>query len=328
VTGVVVRDAAKGHAFESKWGVPAFRTVDELLEQVPLQFAVTCVPWDVNPSIVKVLTTRGVPVLSETPPAPDVAQMTDLCRSVVANGGKVQVAEQYHLRPHHVAQIAFAESGKLGRIHEAQVSVGHGYHGISIMRRFLRVLYEDCTIHGSSFRSRSVAGPGKLGSPAREELSGSIQHLYRFEYDAGLGLFDFADEQYFSWIRNERILVRGERGEILNDTVTYLKDYLTPIRLDIVRHQDGTNGDLSPPSLRGIQLGEGWIYRNPFLTARLIDDEIALATCLVRMNEYIRTGSEFYTLAEACQDHYLYLMAEQSATEGRPLKTARQAWAN
>ena len=43
----------------------------------------------------------------------------------------------------------------------------------------------------------------------------------------------------------------------------------------------------------GITLGDEWVYRNPFVPARLTDDEIAVATCLERMVAYVEGGPAF-----------------------------------
>ena len=53
---------------------------------------------------------------------------------------------------------------------------------------------------------------------------------------------------------------------------------------------------------RGIMFLESMVYENPFYPARLNDDEIAVASCLVAMKEYVETGKEFYPLREALQD--------------------------
>ena len=41
------------------------------------------------------------------------------------------------------------------------------------------------------------------------------------------------------------------------------------------------------------------LYTNPFPLARLSDEEIAIATCLVKMKAYIKTGEAFYSLKDA-----------------------------
>ena len=41
------------------------------------------------------------------------------------------------------------------------------------------------------------------------------------------------------------------------------------------------------------------LYTNPFPYSRLSDEEIAIATCLVKMKAYIKTGEAFYSLKDA-----------------------------
>ena len=74
-------------------------------------------------------------------------------------------------------------------------------------------------------------------------------------------------------------------------------------------------------------MGDEWFYRNPLAPGRLSDDEIAVGTCLLKMDEGIRDGSEFYPLAEACQDHYLSIMIGKAASSGETVQTETQAWA-
>ncbi len=328
VTGMVVRSEEKGLAFERKWGVKTFRTLDAMLEKTAPAFTVSSVSWDSNPGVLKQLAERRMPALSETPPAPDVERMTELYKAIVQLNGKVQVAEQVHLRPHHAAQLAVAKSGRLGTVSQAQLSVAHGYHGISVMRKFLGVLFDDATISGNDFKSPIVKGSNRKGPPEKEEVGVSAQQFFRFDFGDRLGLMDFTGDQYFAWIRNERLLVRGERGEIVDQKVYCLKDFRTPLQFDFVRHCAGINGDLQGNGLQGIQLGEDWVYKNPLAPASLMDDEVAIGACLLKMDEYVRTGRDFYSLAEGSQDHYLNLVSQQALAKGQPLKTQRQAWAN
>jgi predicted dehydrogenase len=45
-------------------------------------FVVTAVPWGVTPSLMVALVERGVPVLTETPPAPDLDGLRELWHKV------------------------------------------------------------------------------------------------------------------------------------------------------------------------------------------------------------------------------------------------------
>jgi len=326
VTGVVVRNSGRREPFARAWGVRACADSDELMKTSP-SFVATSVSWASNPALLQELSERGTPVLSETPPAPDVQQLREV-NELAKRGARIQVAEQYWAQPYHQACSALIEKGLLGRPTHAQISVAHGYHGISLIRRFLGVGFEPPRISGKRFTAPIVAGPGRQGPPAREQITDSEQDVFFLDWGDRLGMLDFTSDQYFGWIRNRRLLIRGERGEIVNDTVHYLKDFRTPVAVDLRRDTTGANGNLEGFYLRGIQTGGEWAYSNPFAPAPLSDDEIAIATCLEKMDEYVRTGAAFYSLAEACQDHYLNLLCQQALRQGREIQVEPQEWAD
>jgi predicted dehydrogenase len=323
VVGLVSRG---NQAVEAKFGVKTYRNLDELLQAAEPRFVVTSVPWDVNPSAVEALVARGMPVLSETPPAPDLQGMVDLYRTVSRLKGRVQVAEQVHLRPHHQAQIRLARGGRLGDVHEAFVSVAHGYHGISVMRRLLGIGFENATITGSRFVAPIVEGPGRGGPPRKKKIVTAPREFYGFHFGAKLGVVDFTDAQYFGWIRSEQLQVRGTHGELVNDRLSYLKDFKTPIRYPLTRVTEGEGGDLNALRLVGYQAGGHWVYKNLWGAPGMMDDEIAVAEALTRMDAYVRTGRDFYALAEGCQDHYLWLVALEACKTGRRIETRTQIW--
>ncbi|MGD0112601.1 MAG: Gfo/Idh/MocA family oxidoreductase [Armatimonadota bacterium] len=324
ITGVVVRNPEKRTAFQQAWGVRVCANADELLKTSP-SFVVTSVSWASNPVLLKELSHRGVPVLSETPPAPDLEGLREIS-ALSKQGAKIQVAEQYWAQPHHQACSALIEQGLLGRPTHAQVSVAHGYHGVSLIRRFLCVGFELPAISGKRFAAPIVAGAGRQGPPAQEAIRNSEQDIIFLDWGDRLGVLDFTGDQYFGWIRTNRLLIRGERGEIVNDTVSYLQDFRTPLAVALRRDVTGANGNLEGFYLRGIQAGGEWAYCNPFAPAPLSDDELAIATCLARMDEYVRTGREFYSLAEACQDHYLSLVCQRAVSERREMHAEPQEW--
>lgn len=328
VTGMVVRDPEKGRALEGQWDVPTFRDVEELLgsKASDTDFVIVSVPRKAAPGIVRQLAARDMPVLCETPPAETVEGMVELYK-VVGREARIQIAEQYPYQPDHAARLEVVRSGKLGEISSAQVQAAHDYHGIVLMRKFLGIGFEDAAIRASTFVSPLVGGPGRDGPPAEEQVVKSTQTIAMFDFGGKIGVYDFTGDQYFSWIRSPRLLVRGDRGEINDMHVRWLQDYRTPLEAQLLRLDAGHGGNLEGFHLKGILCGSEYVYRNPFAPGRLADDEIAIADCFARMADYAAGRSEgFYGLAEACQDHYLGLMMHQAAETGETVRTSPQVW--
>ena len=94
VTGVVTRSDASGAAVTERWGVPAHRSLDELVGHRRPDLVVTAVPAAADAELLVAAVGLGLPVLSETPPAADVEGLRRLWGRVGVSG-LVQVAEQY-----------------------------------------------------------------------------------------------------------------------------------------------------------------------------------------------------------------------------------------
>jgi hypothetical protein len=329
VERVLIREPAKpkAQAFMRRWPLPTCATIDELLRGAKMSFVVLSAQAASNPELLAAFAERKMPVLCETPPARGVPEMTAL-HDLTRRGARVQVAEQLHLRPHHAARIALARSGLLGRVHEAQVSVAHAYHGVSLLRKYLGITFEDATITGRRVFSKITAGPGREGPPAEEKVEDVMQEIAWLDFGDRFAVYDFSGSQYFSWVRSVRTLVLGDRGQIQDEEVRYLKDFRTPVRFSLQREVAGAGDNLEGLHLRGILAGEQWAWTNPFLPARLSDDEIAVAACLEKMAAYAAGGPGFYGLPEACQDHYLGQMISQAARSGEKVVTQKQAWAS
>jgi hypothetical protein len=91
----------------------------------------------------------------ETPPAHDLDALVHLWKGLPKNA-RIQVAEQYQFQPLHAARLALMRSGLLGEIHEAQVSVAHGDHGLSLLRKFLNLGFENATIRALAFNDKAI----------------------------------------------------------------------------------------------------------------------------------------------------------------------------
>jgi predicted dehydrogenase len=326
VDGMFVRDAAKGQELEARWHVKAYRTLDELLRASRPHFVVLSLPRSVTPIMLGELAERGMPALTETPPAPDLPGLLAVYE-LVRRGARIQVAEQYHLQPLHAARLAIVRSGKLGAVSQVQLSVAHDYHAISLMRKLLNIGFEDVTVSAHRFVSPLVAGPDRSGPPDQEKIVQSTQVLAYLDFGDKFGVYDFCNDQYRSWIRSLRVLVRGDRGEIDNTQVHYLADFRTPVNLELMRQDAGENGNLEGFYHKGFLAGSEWVYQNPIAPARLNDDEIAIATCLDKMAEYVAGGPDFYSVAEAAQDHYVSLMIHRALAAQETVRTTVQPWA-
>jgi len=325
VGAVFVRNPEKAEYIRRKWDVQVYTSVEAFLSSSGCSFVVLCVNRAASTEYLVKLTAAGIPVLAETPPAPSLDALTELWKKT-GSSARIQIAEQYMFQPMHAARICLARSGRLGDINQAQVSAAHGYHGVSLIRQLLGIGFENAVIRGQTFRSSIIKGPSRSGPPLSEDTAESVQTIATLDFGRKLGLFDFTGDQYFSWIRQNRILVRGERGEIVNDEVACLETFNTPLYSKLNRVDAGHGGNLEGLYLKGIVDGREWLYRNPFVPARLTEDEIAIAESLVRMGLYVQGGPSFYSLAEGSQDQYLALLIEQAAASGGTVTSETQIW--
>ena len=208
------------------------------------------------------------------------------------------------------------------------ISLKCGYHGVSLLRHFLGIGFENARIRARQFASPLIEGPSRGGPPGEEKLVTATQMLGEFDFGDRLGVFDFTDMQYWSYVRSHHVAIRGERGEIADLDVRYLNDFRTPVVQTLRRNDRGHFGDLDGYYLDGIMAGDGHAFRNPFPRARLMDDEIAIAIALERMGALARgAGPGPYAFAEGAQDQYLSLAMSEAARTGEVVTTTSQPWA-
>ncbi|HWJ86411.1 MAG TPA: Gfo/Idh/MocA family oxidoreductase, partial [Cellulomonas sp.] len=148
--GVVTRTAGRGAEVERAWGVPTVRAATEL--EAP-ELVVVATPWPVTPDAIRELVARGVPVLAETPPAPDADGLRALW-SDVGSSGLVQVAEHSPYMPSHAARIAAVQAGIIGEPTSVQISSTHLYHAVGLIRRILGVGFEEVAVRATTTTER------------------------------------------------------------------------------------------------------------------------------------------------------------------------------
>lgn len=326
-TGVVTRTESRGAAVGAAWDVPTFRTTAELLAHERPDFVIVSVPWPVTPDVTRELVAAGVPVLAETPPAPDLAGLRALWADV-GGSGLVQVAEQYLLMPGHAARLALVRAGVLGEATSVQISSTHLYHAVSLIRGLLGVGFDAAEVSARAFAA-PLADPlspaGWSGDDTPRQLSTTLATV---DFGGRMGLYDFTDNQWWNPLRGRRLVVRGSRGELVDDRVVRLVDPTTPVESSLVRRQTGLDLNLEGLDLKHISFDGDVVYRNPFVGSGMSDDDIAIADLLVRAGTWAREeGPAPYPLAEACQDHLISIAIGESVRTGRPVTTTAEAWA-
>ena len=325
--GVVTREAERGAWVEQQWGVPTVRTAGELPALAP-EMVVTGTPWPVTPQAVTELVALGLPVLAETPPAPDADGLRALW-AAVGSSGLVQVAEHSPAMPVHQARIAAVESGLIGRPTSVQVSSTHLYHAVGLVRRLLGVGRGPVVVRSSRFTAPLVDPMTRDGWNGRAEPVDRSTILATLDFgDGRSALYDFTDNQWHNPLRANRIVVRGTHGEIVDDTVTRWVDERTVTSSTLHRRQTGIEQNLDGWDTQHISLDGRVLWRNPFEGARLADDDVAVATLLARCAAWVRgEGPAPYPLADGCQDHLVGLAIEESARTGAAVTAGPEAWA-
>lgn len=326
-TGVVTRSADRGREVTAEWGVPAARTLDELLAADRPDFVVAAVPWAQMPDAARAAVALGAPVLTETPPAPDLDGLRALW-SDVGDSGLVQVAEQYLLMPGHAARLAAVRAGLIGEPTSVHVGSTHLYHAVSLVRGLLDVDVDEVVVNARAFTAPLVDPLGPEGwrpDPAPEPRTRTIATL---DFGDGRhGLYDFTENQWWNPLLARRIAVRGTTGELVEDRLVRLAEPATAVESHLVFRRTGIDLNLEGNELDHVSLDGRVLYRNPFRGTRLSEDDIAVAAILEATGAWARDeAAPPYPLAQGCHDHAISLAIGESARTGQDVRVAKEAW--
>ena len=303
-------------------GAPLVADLDRLAGAQPA-FVLAAVGHETTPALTRELVARRLPVLAETPPAPDVAALRALVQDVAASG-LVQVAEQYPRHPMTVARTAAVATGLIGTPTSALVSMTQTYHAVAILRSLLGVGRTDAVVRAHTQVAPLVAPFGRAGWTLDAADHATATITATLDFGDAVGHYDFTDGQTRNPLRNSRVLVRGSRGEIVDDRVTRLVDETTVIDSAFDRRQLGQHRDFEIPTLDHISLEGSVLYRNPYPTARLSDEELAMASMLHDAGRWATgDGPEPYPLVEAAHDQLLGLAIARAATTQAEVRVMR-----
>lgn len=323
VTSVLFRNTVKALEFTKMYSIPAALTIEDCLS-TRSDFVVVAIGRDGNPEMLNRLMPYGIPILVETPPAVKYDDLVSLWETSIKLNAKIQVAEQYFLHPLYQAKLKVLSEGILGDVNNLSISWAHDYHGISLIRKLLNVGFETAQIYGKNYQFPVTVTDSRSGIQTNGDVVLANRTRYTIEFESGkVAFYDFAsDIQYRSKIRTRHLNIQGVRGEMDDLTVRCLTEENQPI---IQTFQ--VTEDINTLSTYSVNLGNECLYINPLAHARFTDDEIAIARCLIGMEDYLLTGNSFYSFAEGCQDTYFFLLMQEALKQPNiPIQTKKQPW--
>lgn len=310
----------------AKYGLKTVWKLEDLLKDQP-DFILVALPWAVQYEYSLKLCEVGIPFMCETPPAPDIEKLNELWETVCKYNAKMGVCEQYPSQPFHHAISQIIDSGILGDIINVNSKLCHGYHNVALFRRFLGIGMENVTITGKQITLPTVAHCSRQGMFRDGKLEKPARNLSLYEFENGkTATVDFCDDQYFSYIRKNSLVVQGTMGEINDYTVSFLNADRDPMSIDMKRLDTGHDLNLEGYFFHGITFGDKFVFRNEFAPARLSDDEIAVARMLQGMYNYAKGGRPQYELRDALQDAYLSFVEMEAIRSGKPVTSTKQSW--
>jgi len=328
VTGVVTRSEESAQRASQERGVPGFTSLSEMIAADRPDFVIVSVPREQAPQVLIELVEAGIPSLVETPPA---NQMDDLRAlwDAVGHTDLVHVAEQYPRYPGHLARKAVIDRGLIGTPTSVQLSSTHEYHAIAVMRRLLGAGRGEVAVRSQSFGGPLVDPLTRDAWTGDEREQPASTLLSTLDFGDSMGLYDFTSNQWHNQLRHRRIVVRGSRGEIVDDDVVWLDGPQTILEAPITRRQRGYDLDLDGYTTEYLNLGGDVLWRNPFDATRFSDEEIALADMLVTAGAWARgEGEGPYSLADGCHDQAISLAINASLATGQTVHVGREGWSD
>ncbi len=308
--------------------LPAYTSLAEAVAVRRPDFVVTTTPRPVTPTAIREAVALGLPVLAETPPAPDLDGLRSLWADVGATG-LVQVAEQYLRMPSHAARLALVRSGVIGMPTQVQVSSTHDYHAVALIRGLLGAGREPVSVRATRTTAPLVDPLTRDGWTDDDTPRPATTVIATLDLgDGRSGVYDFTDNQWHNQLRFRRLLVRGTRGELRDDEVVRLTAARTIVREPLVRRQTGYDLDLDGFDTDHIAAGPGILFRNPYVGRRWNDEEVAIASLLEAMAAWVHgAGAPPYPLADGAHDHHVALAIAEAADTDRTVTTTSQPWA-
>ena len=222
----------------AQYGVAGYRWIENLLQAESPDvcvLAVTPPPAPENGRALLQCAQAGVPALAETPIALTLAEADRIVAAISRSGTVAEIAENYFRTPRERFKRELLRAGLFGDVNVVYADfVGHGYHGISLLRSYVGFEQVVLTLWGDRHRYPAAElpgrGEGRRGEGRRGEGRAGNDELWQFgvlEFGNGArGIFSFSTLSYHSPLRpRSRAEVRflATRGMGVGDELTALR---------------------------------------------------------------------------------------------------------
>ncbi len=276
------------------------------ISKYSVDFVISCVPPNQNYEVLNQIFYYGIPVLCETPICDNIHQdMVRIKDCAIKRNAKLQIAEQYIFSPYYQACKAIVSNGLLGEINVLEIYGLHDYHAIAMMRFLLGIRVRKLEIRGHRSKHKLVVTDSKRGIVESGKKISTFEDIAVMTVNDSVNvIYNYTRGQYFSGIRNKRLLIKGSSGELDDNNISYVNKKNEVIRTSITRHDYGIYSNHGWGHY-GFSCGDEYIYKNCIYELRLNDDEIAISHVLLYMCKYIEEEIDFYKLDVAIEDAYL-----------------------
>ncbi len=123
LVGVADTDLPRAEAVAKAYGIPAFRSLDDMLEHVPSDLVAICTPSGLHPQQGIAAARAGRHVLTEKPMAISLEAADQLVQATDAAGVHLFVVKQNRLNPPIQLLKRAVDKGRFGRLYMANVTV-------------------------------------------------------------------------------------------------------------------------------------------------------------------------------------------------------------
>jgi len=316
------RSEEKKERMTAHTGIPATTDGAECLAFQP-DFVVIAVDRGHMTQVAEEWIQKGFPVVTETP----VGESPDqLCRlwALGKQGAKIVSCEQYHRVPMIACGLQAVQDGLIGEPDSVYISLLHDYHAASVIRPALRLSgSEKYTVIGMEHTGQVAATDSREGAILDGRTQPAVRMTAQIIYDCGKhALYDFCTVQYRSYIRSRHLVVRGSRGEWSDQAVSFVNENNRPEKLFLLPDLPEKYRCLDTQALRDRR--RNW---QPDLAPDTVQDEYAIASILLDMEDYLRGGPSPYSLENSLNDAYFWILLKAAAQNPlQPVRSEEMPW--